>query len=286
MRPRGQERAAALEGRRVALLTKHGKERLLAPPLEARFGCRVELVSYDTDLFGTFTREVPRPGSQLEAARRKARKAIELSGASVGLASEGTFGPDPVTGFLPWNVELVLWLDDELGLEVAGRAASGQTNFDHALVGTRSELEAFARGVGFPSHAVVLRPGSGDDPRLAKDLTSWSALEAAFSEARALAERVFVETDMRAHRNPSRQAVIALAAEDLVRALASPCPACGLPGFVVVERVAGLPCAGCGAPTPLPRLEVERCQRCSHERTRPASGATTADPGDCGLCNP
>ncbi len=87
------------KGSRVALLTQHGKERVIAPVLEPGLGCSIELVTgFDTDQFGTFTRETPRNGTQLEAARRKARKGMELARASQGIASEGSFGPDPHRG--------------------------------------------------------------------------------------------------------------------------------------------------------------------------------------------
>ena len=87
---------------RVALLTQHGKELLVAPVLGTALGCQVERVTgYDTDLLGTFTRETPRAGSQIEAARKKARIGIQLSGLPLGLASEGAFGTDPYTQMLP-----------------------------------------------------------------------------------------------------------------------------------------------------------------------------------------
>ncbi len=131
-------------GRRVALLTQHGKERVLAPLLGSALGCRVERVAgYDTDRLGTFTREIPRPGTQLEAARKKARIGSALTGLSLGLASEGSFGPDPMVGMLPWNVEFLIWIDAERGLEVVG-VAQGKTNFAHLLAAGREEAEAFA----------------------------------------------------------------------------------------------------------------------------------------------
>lgn len=47
-------------GQRIALLTQHGKERTITPVLERAPGCRVERVAgYDTDLLGTFTRDIP-----------------------------------------------------------------------------------------------------------------------------------------------------------------------------------------------------------------------------------
>jgi hypothetical protein len=101
------------EGCRVALLTQHGKQAVIATLLEPALGCHIELVTgFDTDQLGTFTRETPRPGTQQEAARRKARQGMLLAGTSLGIASEGSFAADPFSGMLPWNVELVTWIDD------------------------------------------------------------------------------------------------------------------------------------------------------------------------------
>ena len=137
--------AAPYAGRRVALLTQHGKERVLAPVLEPALGCRIERVAgYDTDLLGTFTRDIPRAGTQLEAARQKARLGMELAGLPLGLASEGSFGPDPMMGMFPWNVELLIWIDAERDLEIVG-VAQGKTNFAHVLAASWEEAEAFAR---------------------------------------------------------------------------------------------------------------------------------------------
>ena len=63
---------ASYHGQQVALLTQHGKLQALAPALEQGLGCAVRLVTgYDTDLLGTFTRDIARVGTQLEAARRQ-----------------------------------------------------------------------------------------------------------------------------------------------------------------------------------------------------------------------
>ena len=43
---------------KIALLTQHGKERVIAPTLEPHLGCEVPLVTgFDTDQLGTFTRD-------------------------------------------------------------------------------------------------------------------------------------------------------------------------------------------------------------------------------------
>lgn len=275
-------------GRRIALLTQHGKEEVVAPVLDRVLGCRVERVSgFDTDTLGSFTRDIPRAGTQIEAARRKARVGMERSGLPLGLASEGAFGPDPMAGLFPWNVELLVFIDDERGIEVTAMAQQA-TRFAHLLTDDWEVAAQFASQAGFPEHHLVVRPQSQDDPRIEKDLTTWATLEAAFRRACAQAEngRTFLEHDLRAHAHPTRRDAIRLAAVDLAARLNSPCPACGAPGFWVVERLAGLPCADCGAPTREVRANVHGCLKCGHRETHERPDANHADPGRCDYCNP
>lgn len=274
-------------GRRIALLTQHGKEEVVAPVLDGVLGCRVERVSgFDTDTLGTFTRDIPRAGTQVEAARQKARVGMELSGLPLGLASEGAFGPDPMTGLFPWNVELLLFVDAERGIEVTGMAQQA-TRFAHLLTDDWEAAAQFARQAGFPEHRLVVRPQGQDDARIEKGIDSWAALDAAFQRAGAQAEngRVFLEHDVRAHAHPTRREVIRLAAADLAARLNSHCPACGAPGFWVMERLRGLPCADCGAPTREIRADIHGCLKCEHRETRERVGVEHADPGRCDYCN-
>lgn len=274
--------------RRVALLTRHGKEQVIAPVLEPVLGGRIERIDgFDTDRLGTFTREIPRDGTQLEAARKKARIGMELSGTPRGLASEGSFGVDPFMGLVPWNRELLVFIDDLLGIEVVG-VAQGNAMSAQCLAKDWVTVETFARAVDFPRHWLVLRPDSHDDQRIRKEIADWPALESAYAWAarRSIRGGVFIEVDLRAHANPTRMDVIRLAAEDLSRKLLSPCPACGLPGFSVVEHIAGLPCSDCGAPTRETRADVHGCVTCPHRVTRERDVPAYADPGRCDYCNP
>jgi len=275
-------------GCQVALLTQHGKERVIAPVLEPGLGCVIEHVTgFDTDQLGTFTRDTPRPGSQLDAARRKARKGMELSGLPVGLASEGSFGPDPFSGMLRWNVELLMWIDDGLGVEVVGMA-QGAARSGNVQTGDWAEVEAFAAREGFPQHQLVMRPEGQDDARIHKGIADPDRLKACFNECQAMARnrQVFVETDLRAFANPSRMRHIEQAASDLLARLQSACPACDAPGYGVSERQAGLPCADCGLPTTSYRSEVWSCARCQHRAVRPRTDCTVAEPRHCAHCNP
>ncbi|HET9113234.1 MAG TPA: DUF6671 family protein [Burkholderiales bacterium] len=275
------------KGSTAVLLTRHGKEHVITPVLAAALGCRViPVTGFDTDLLGTFTRDIPRPGTQLDAAREKARIGMILANLPLGLASEGRFGPDPYTGMLPWNVEMVVWIDSTLDIEVVG-IASGTANFAHLLTANREQADAFARASGFPRHGLAVRPQNEDDSRIRKGITDWETLHDAFQWACNEADNgyAFLETDMRAHMNPTRMEIIAQAARHLALKLNSLCPACNTPGFQVVEHIPGLPCEVCDMPTAETMAETSRCARCGHQATmkRPEK---TAPASRCNFCNP
>ncbi|TNE85147.1 MAG: hypothetical protein EP330_27500 [Deltaproteobacteria bacterium] len=272
-------------GRRVALATMHGKERVIGPVL-AELGIALEVADgVDTDAFGTFTRDVPRAGDQLEAARAKSLAGMRASGRDVGLASEGAFTPDPL-GLGAWNRELVVLVDARLGIEVVGHS-SGPSRHAHAIVRREDELLAFAADVDFPTYGLVLRPERDDGHPVLKDRGTLGGLVVAYREARALSETgaVHVEQDLRAHRHPMRMARIGEAARDLALRLSTACPACGAPGFGVTAPIPGLRCAGCGLPTHEPKGQRLACVRCAQTVDR-LEATRLADPGRCVFCNP
>ena len=274
-------------GSSIALLTQHGKEKVIAPVLASTVECQVRLVTgFDTDQLGTFTRDIPRLGTQLEAARKKARMGMALAKSSLGLASEGSFGPDPYTGMFIWNVEMVVWIDDTLGIEVVG-IASGKASLFHQLTANWAEAKKFAYKSGFPMHGLVVRSQHQDDPRIRKGITDWETLHEAFQWASTEADNscAFLETDVRAHMNPTRMEIIAEATQDLARKLNTLCPDCNTPGFQITNRVLGLPCEGCGIPTRETLADVYRCVRCSYEITT-ARPEKKAQAGRCDFCNP
>ena len=275
-------------GQKIALLTQHGKERVIAPTLEPHLGCEVTLVTgYDTDQLGTFTRDTARPGTQREAAQRKARIGMELSGLPIGLASEGSFGPDPMTGMFQWNIELLVLIDDRFDSEIFA-VAQGPAQSGHLLTDDWSALETFAREEDFPKHQMVIRPDNQHDPRIRKGIADWQQLRQCFDDCRAQSAngQVFIETDLRAFANPTRMQRIQEAAANLLDRLQSPCPACQRPGYWVVEREAGLPCGICGTPTGIYRAEVRECPCCHHRERSPRLDLTVADPAYCPRCNP
>ena len=280
-------------GRLAALATMHRKEQVIAPILEEMLGLRVEVVrGLDTDRFGTFTREVPRPGTQLETARLKAQAALAaVPEAAFGLASEGSFGPHP---WLPWVAggrELIMLVGRDAGLELVGADLTAETNCGSRLVSSVEEALAFAKEIGFPTHAVVVigvRNGEPDVTNgVSKGPMTTEALEAAVRVVLEQHGAAHLESDMRAHVNPMRMAAIGRAAHDLARLALSNCPRCERPGFDVVERLRGLPCAECGLPTRRARMDIVGCTGCGFREERPpTTGTAPASPGECDFCNP
>lgn len=276
-------------GRTVAIATRHRKEQVIAPLLEERLGL-LTLVpdGIDTDQFGTFTREIPRKGTQRESARAKALEGIRLTGTEVGLASEGSFGPHPAFPFIPANIEIVVLIDAKHGLEIVGESVSVETNYDHAQVGSIEEARGFAKRVGFPSHGLILRthPESAD---MVKGITTMQTLEKEVERFLGLSPQrtIFLETDMRAHVNPTRMENIRRAAEETVKNSLRACIQCGIPGFSLTGKRPGLPCEFCGSRTDLPLADVYTCQKCgfTKEELYP-DGKRTAYAGYCGYCNP
>lgn len=279
---------ALYHGQPVAFLTQHGKQDLLREPLESALGCRLlHTDAWDTDQLGTFTRDTSRPGSPMDAARQKARIGMALTGAHLALASEGSFGADPFGTQMPWNTELLLWVDVGANMEVVGLAQGPAQNLQR-WVSSMADLLRFADDALFPEHHLVLRPEHPRHQAVHKGLCDAHGLAQAFDGAYRQSNngQVFVENDLRAFANPTRQQMILKASQDLLAKLSSACPACATPGFGLREHVPGLPCRACGAPTRLPKADIWCCAACGHRAHRASTHAPWADPSRCDFCNP
>lgn len=278
------------KGRRAALATMHGKEAAIAPAIE-RIGLTLEVpTGLDTDALGTFSGEIPRVGTMGEVVIKKARMGMERLKLPLGFASEGTFGPHPSFPFIAAGMELLMFVDDERGFTVSESLVTERTNFSHALAGSIDELDVFLTRALFPSHALVVRPHANGATSLCfKDVSSCAALaEAIDACARASSDgRALIETDMRAHLNPTRMSSLADLAARLAARLAATCPACATPGFGRVGVRRGLPCEACAAPTDWIVAEIYGCARCDYREERPRPDARSGvGPECCGFCNP
>jgi len=278
------------KGRKLVIATMHEKERIIAPLLEKHLG--VEIVvpeNFDTDKFGTFTREIKRTGNQLEAARKKAHVAMASASVDLAVSSEGNFGAHPSIPFIQSNFELLLFVDKKCGYEIRGHHRTSETNIGGQYVATAEEALDFAKKVGFPEHGVVVRKSKNGHFGIRKNIQTEEALIGAVNKMLSsfFTKRIFIESDMRAHRNPTRMKAIGKATEDLIKNITSLCPKCQAPGFVVIDFEKGLKCSICGIPTDLPLNDIYQCSICGHsDKKRITKHGNTAYPQYCGYCNP
>lgn len=279
-------------GRRLCIATMHRKERVLRPLLERELGvvCVLPPVGFDTDRFGSFSGAVPRAGTASAAAEAKAAAGMEAMDTDLAVASEGSFGPHPDAPMLACGMELVLLVDRSLELVVEGRHLSASTN--HARTECRRPEDAIelAHRIGFPSHGVLLSVGEPPIRTWGK-ARSWSTLDRDVAQAIASASNLglscYAAADLRAHRNPTRMASIARAADELVANALRHCPGCRMPGFGSKREVLPRPCRTCGESTNVAGDVVYVCLKCSRRERRWSNDVIeSADPMSCSFCNP
>jgi hypothetical protein len=273
--------------RRAVLSTKHEKLPLIGPNLQRHVGLVVDAVPVDTDRLGTFTGDIARSGSAWETAVAKARIGMHEARCAIGIASEGSIGPHPNAPFISVAIELVVLVDDEIDIVIG----ETETGFDivtvSADIALDDNIEILLQHRRFPAHAMTVRPAVGVLQPIYKGIRTRRELARAIGECAAVSSnlRARVETDLRAHRCPTRRPIIARAAERLAERLAACCPECTTPGWGIVWLELGLPCALCGRCVPVPRADVFGCARCPAASTVDRDRAV-ADPADCEWCNP
>lgn len=280
------------QNRTVVIATKHHKDKVIAPLLTEAFNLNVIIPQdFDTDQFGTFTRDIQRRGTQIEAARLKAEAILEQTGESLAIASEGSFAPHPAFPFISANREIVLLLDKQHDLMIYGEELSTETNHNHQTVKTLEEALEFAEKIGFPEHGLVVMfdPDSQHPEQIFKGIQSQEELiktvQLVLQESPS--KTAHLETDMRAMCNPTRMKVIEKATENLIKKLNQFCPQCNFPGFDIYESKSGLPCSWCSTPTSLILAEIYQCYHCNFQQEQLfPNNIKTADPAYCSYCNP
>jgi Zn ribbon nucleic-acid-binding protein len=272
---------------RASLLTKHGKEAVIAKVMHESLGLEIiHIDSFDTDLFGTFTRDIARQGNQLEAARAKAIKGAEIADTKLGLASEGLFTGDPFLGTFPWNNELVILVDTTNKVEITGFSSNYAQSYS-ALISADGDIEEHLKKAAFPMHHLVLRPNSPESKEFRKGISTRDEFDelTRYFFKKSESGKVFLENDLRAFSNPTRMENIRTATLNLAEKIRSICPACRCPGFWITNTIPGLHCVACGNQTKEIKAKVYVCKKCSHvEMVK--SKDLFADQGKCDFCNP
>ena len=267
------------------MATKHDKGKLVTQPFKEILGMQVQEVVVDTDVFGTFSGEVERVGTPLETAIKKAQLGIKNTGNPFAIASEGSIGPDPFFGFINANIETMVFVDDELGIQVHETIRSNEI-VAFTTTTTKNNLEEFLKKADFPNHALIVKPNSG--PGAIKGIRDLVGLEEAIKKSRDLSTdgQAIIESDLRAMCSPSRQKNIAAVGLKLVQRLSRTCPECQTPGWGLKSYIRGVECSQCGdlSEDAISR-EIMGCFKCEFT----VLGAVinlTLDPARCMSCNP
>lgn len=272
------------------IATMHEKEKAIAPPFLNTLGLKMIKTNIDTDQLGTFTGEVERKGSPLVCVREKCEVAMKESKITIGIANEGSFGPHPFIPFLNCDHEILYFIDQERGFALHQTLLSTKTNYCAEAFSDPERLKTFCDQTLFPSHGLIVRPNkSTKNNIIIKGIKQYDVLEDAFLKSCRLSDdgKALVETDMRAHMNPTRMEVIKELADSFSKRLDAPCPLCYNPGWGVIDTQKGLECEICRSETDMVKFEIFGCPKCLHKENRPRhDGLTFADPQYCRWCNP
>ena len=284
-------------GETAILATMHGKEKALAEPFNNLLDLRINVCNgLDTDRLGTFSGEIARKSSMIDTAVSKARMGMDSAGCSIGIATEGSFGPDPVVPFITLHTEVLVFIDDRLGIQVTEFIKTHETVFGSTQAFPGEPLDTFIEQACFPAHGLIVKPNKSTYLKkmfhgtpIFKGITTREELfECVEHAASASADgQAHIETDMRAHLNPTRMGVITTLGEKMAAKLLRHCPSCHTPGWGPVHRKQGLPCQLCKFPTSMTLHEIYGCCRCTYQKEFPRQdGKAFADPTYCNFCNP
>lgn len=271
-------------GREITFATMHGKELLAREVFREILGATVTAPErLDTDQFGTFAGDIPRTLSPRAAARAKARLGMHIAGTTLGLASEGSFRSR--FGPIVEHMEILLFIDDTLGLElIEGAINTSPLPGGHRVDSTNDAL-AFASTVGFPRQGVILQSTTSNQTTAFKNIADLPELEDTVDGLLRDESSLVILPDYRAHRAPSRAKTIRTLCKQMARRLFTGCPHCQTPGFGQIDVEHGMPCSTCESATQLIAADIHGCGRCDH-RIRIPRKDTRADPRWCDYCNP
>lgn len=276
------------KNRTLIIATMHKKEQVMSSILQRELNVNcITIPNFNTDNFGTFTGETDRKDNALTTVKLKALKALEITGETLVVASEGSFGRHPSCFFAAANEETIILIDTKNKIEIKGWHLTSETNFAHQTIKNLNELKEFEKRVGFPAHGIILKTKKvGQKEKIWKTFRDSRSLSLKVSALLKTTATIKVETDMRAMYNPTRMKAIELATIDLIKNIKSLCPECNAPGFSVSELIKGLICSLCKFPTKSIMAYMYSCNQCSYSCERAKENVTLESPMYCDNCNP
>lgn len=263
----------------VSLLTKHGKENIIAPILSELFNVAlIHTDKFDTDSLGSFDHKVLRTLNPIECALKKAYLSCELTNCQQGLGSEGSINSHFGVGVV--DEEFIAFVDTKSNIEIIAHAK-----------------KALSLNVFEVSDANALRMLLSDSTLLSNSKQKWLVQQgneylkgiASYElESQITRWPAKCEPDLRAMNCPQRQEVIALAMHDLIKRLGAGCPQCEMINFVPKVKQSGfeyLPCELCSLPTNKAVPLSKQCDSCGFTEELD-SGPCVASAFYCNFCNP
>jgi hypothetical protein len=279
---------AGYQGMRAWLSTMHEKLDLIAPAMMEHAGLAVLEIEVDTDQLGTFSGETPRTKSPLETAIAKAKLGLVEAGGELGLASEGSIGPDSQNPFLVSDIETVVFVDLENELVIHESHRSFEIVAAQMLVSAGSDLDAFLSSIDFPNQRLIARVLEKQELEIFKGIQTKRELQSVIEKLQELSggNQVLLETDFRAHQSPSRRKNISVAAQKLAKRISKLCPGCNTPGFGLVRYQTGLHCESCSVLSESAvAKEILCCVKCEYSEAGKVI-STSLSPEHCDWCNP
>ena len=275
-------------GRNVVLTSKHFKKPMIEPIFRELLDINIIECAADTDLLGTFSGEIERKLPPLETALQKARIGLEQLGMDLGIASEGSIGPDPVIPFLKSDVEIIVLVDLVNELEIVEVFRTFDICAVQKSFSLDENLDEFLIKANFPNHKLIVRANSGEKSSSIKGIGDRAELENAIElmAKNSMDGKVSIESDLRAYCSPSRASNIEKAAKILAMRVKQQCRLCNSPGWGKVGMEKGLECQSCGAYVEKAiKREVFGCFKCDY-REFGDQLSPFADPEICDWCNP
>lgn len=274
--------------KKIVLTSKHKKLNQIKPAFDKFFDCELFELSLDTDQLGTFSGEIERTASPHDMAIKKARLGMNETGLSIGIASEGSVGPDPIFPFIYSDVEHLVLVDDLHGIVISETYRSFEITFASEKVAPGEDLASFIAKADFPNHGLIVRPNTQIKSNCIKGISNLQDLTDAITISSKLSpdELVVIESDLRAMHSPSRQANIEKVANLLALKASQLCPKCHTPGWGRVGYEKGLICSECGLENESAlRQEILGCPKCQHSDLGKVI-ALNLEPAKCSYCNP
>jgi hypothetical protein len=278
-----------------SIATMHRKETVIRPLIESSFSAKITVPDINTDSLGTFCGKNKRRSSPLETAIQKARLGMKADNSLLCISNEGSFITDPLFGLGIINHEIMVLVDDINGIIIKDELLSRQTNYSRTIINSQNldsnAIIAFMKNGLIGSHgAIAYIENMQDEKAMIKDIVSYQDILTAINHLKNLykVELIVLETDMRAHKNPTRMDIINSLAQKLIERMKKRCNLCKLPGFGLKKSIYGLPCRWCKSSTDSLKEELYGCAGCDYSELRlpEKNPRYFAEPVECANCNP